>query len=363
MGVLLVGLMSGTSLDGIDAALVDFSAERPRTLAAVCHPYPPQLREEAMALQASGVNELDRAARFANELARTYADATAAVLATAGVSAKDVRAIGCHGQTVRHQPAAGYSIQLNSPALLAEQTGITVVADFRSRDIAAGGQGAPLVPAFHSAVFGHAVTPRAILNLGGIANLTYLRPGHAVTGFDCGPANLLMDGWIERHEGLTYDVEGAWAEGGHVLPELLADLAADQFFSVSPPKSCGRDEFNLAWLDRSLKGSERPQDVQATLMELTASTVADALSRWCAEAEELFVCGGGAHNTALMARLATKLPNRRVASTDSLGLSPDWVEAVAFAWLAWQALEGKPGNLPAVTGARGARVLGAIYPA
>ena len=359
---LVAGLMSGTSLDGVDAVLIDFSENSPRTMATFWLPYPAEIRRQAMQLQAASHDEIHQAAMLANDLARCYAAAVREVLAGAGVGAAQVAAIGCHGQTIRHQPAAGYSIQLNNPALLAELTGIAVVADFRSRDIAAGGQGAPLVPAFHAAVFGDPQHHRVILNLGGIANLTDLNPGQPVRGFDCGPGNLLMDAWTERHRGQRFDENGHWAAQGRVLPDLLQRLLADDFFTASPPKSCGRDEFNNDWLERRLAGGERPEDVQATLLELTAVSASAAIGRWCGSPTEVFVCGGGARNDALMARLRHHLPDCRVAGTDSLGQPGDWVEAVAFAWLAWRTLRGEPGNLAAVTGARGPRILGAIYP-
>jgi anhydro-N-acetylmuramic acid kinase len=354
--------MSGTSLDGVDAVLVDFSENSSRTLATFWLPYPAEIRRQAMQLQAASHDEIHQSAMLANDLARCYAAAVREVLAGAGVGAAQVAAIGCHGQTIRHQPAAGYSIQLNNPALLAELTGIAVVADFRSRDIAAAGQGAPLVPAFHAAVFGDPQHHRVILNLGGIANLTDLNPGQPVRGFDCGPGNLLMDAWSERHRGQRFDENGHWAAQGRVLPDLLQRLLADDFFTASPPKSCGRDEFNSDWLERRLAGDERAEDVQATLLELTAVSASAAIGRWCGSPTEVFVCGGGARNDALMARLRHHLPDCRVAGTDSLGQPGDWVEAVAFAWLAWRTLRGEPGNLAAVTGARGPRILGAIYP-
>lgn len=359
---LVAGLMSGTSLDGVDAVLVDFSPTTPRTLATFWLPYSESLRQQAMQLQTARHDEIHSAALLANQLVRCYAQAVAEVLVRADVKAAQVAAIGCHGQTIRHQPAAGYTVQLNNPALLAELTGITVVADFRSRDIAAGGQGAPLVPAFHAAVFADPVLHRVILNVGGIANLTDLKPEDAVRGFDCGPGNLLMDAWIERHQGKRYDEGGNWAGSGQIVPELLGRLLADDFFAKIPPKSCGRDEFSLAWLERHLTGDERAEDVQATLLELTAVAATEAMNRWCGKPLEMFVCGGGARNAFLMARLAHHLPNRRVASTDFLGQPPDWVEAVAFAWLAWRTLRGEAGNLAEVTGASGPRVLGAIYP-
>lgn len=359
---LVVGLMSGTSLDGVDAVLVDFSECQPRTLATAWLPYSEAIRHTALQLHTARPDEIHAAAMLANELARSYAETVHQVLEKAGVDKANVAAIGCHGQTIRHQPSVGYSIQLNNPALLVELAGITVVSDFRSRDIAAGGQGAPLVPAFHSAVFGHPERHRVILNIGGIANVTDLNRTEPVKGFDCGPGNLLMDAWIERHRGDRYDEAGNWAAQGQVLPDLLRSLLQDAFFAASPPKSCGRDEFHMSWLEDHIAGSERPEDVQATLLELTALSATQAINRWCGEPDELFVCGGGARNGALMARLQHHLPNRRVASTDFLGQPADWVEAVAFAWLAWRTLHGEPGNLPEVTGARGTRVLGAIYP-
>lgn len=359
---LVAGLMSGTSLDGVDAVLVDFSEIPPRTLATFWLPYPTEIRRQALQLQAAGHDEMRRAALLANELAGCYAEAVRELLASAGVDAAQVAAVGCHGQTIRHQPAAGYTIQLNNPALLAELTGIAVVADFRSRDIAAGGQGAPLVPAFHAAMLSDPRQHRVILNLGGIANLTDLNPAQPVRGFDCGPGNLLMDAWIERRQGRRYDEGGHWASQGWVLPDLLKHLLADPYFAASPPKSCGRDEFNSDWLDTRLAGSERAEDVQATLLELTVVSVATAIGRWCGRPKEVFVCGGGARNQAMMARLQKHLPDCRVASTDFLGQPADWVEAAAFAWLAWRALNGETGNLADVTGARGPRILGAIYP-
>jgi anhydro-N-acetylmuramic acid kinase len=353
--------MSGTSLDGVDAVVVDFAAGLPKTLATFWLPYPASIRQQALQLQAGQFNEIHSAALLANELARCYAEAVREVIARAGMEAPQIAAIGCHGQTIRHQPASGYSIQLNNPALLAELAGITVVADFRSRDIAAGGNGAPLVPAFHAAVFGDPAHERVILNVGGIANLTVLTPGTPVRGFDCGPGNLLMDAWIERHKQLRYDDGGAWATRGQPLPELLQELLAETFFSRSPPKSCGRDEFNSPWLERQLVGGEKPEDVQATLLELTALSATQAIRRWGGGASELFVCGGGARNLALMSRLQHHLPHCRVASTDALGQPADWVEAVAFAWLAWRTLHGETGSLADVTGASGPRILGAIY--
>lgn len=363
---LLVGLMSGTSLDGVDAVLAKFEAGRVECLASHYAPYEASIRAEVLALHGTCENELHRAALLANRLARVYADAVTALLAKVShgdAPAKAIRAIGCHGQTIRHMPGQGYTLQLNNPALLAEMTGIDVVADFRSRDIAAGGQGAPLVPAFHDAMFRSTAKHRVILNIGGIANLTDLAPGRATTGFDCGPGNMLLDGWIQRHLGLPFDQDGSWAQQGRRLPELHARLLDHPFLALPPPKSCGREQFNLDWLDMQLDGKEKPEDVQATLTAFTAATIADAIGRHCGQPDELYVCGGGAGNVALMTTLRDRLPQWRVDTTDALGLAPNRVEATAFAWLAWRTLHRQPGNLPAVTGASGPRVLGAIYPA
>jgi anhydro-N-acetylmuramic acid kinase len=358
-----IGLMSGTSLDGVDAVLAQARGARLRLVAAHHRRYPARLRGRLLELHEPGRDELHRAALLANELSAHYAAAARAVCARAGVRPAEVIAIGCHGQTVRHCPRSGYTVQLANGALLAERTGIAVVCDFRSRDIAAGGQGAPLAPAFHSAMFRHGTRPRAIVNIGGIANVTWLPPRGAAAGFDCGPGNCLLDAWIRDRRGKPYDANGAWAASGKVLPRLLAQLLAHPFLRRRPPKSTGRAEFDLRWLKRLLAGDERPADVQATLLEMTAVAIARAVRRCCAPAREVYVCGGGARNRALLARLAALLPGRRIETTAALGVEPEHVEALAFAWLARQALAGRPGNLPSVTGARGPRVLGAIYPA
>jgi len=354
--------MSGTSLDGIDVALVDMTAA-PSLVASHFQPYSPDQVKTLLDLHTSGQNELHRAQLTANQLATAYAEATHALLKKAATNPQDVRAIGCHGQTVRHRPEQGYSLQLNNGALLAELSGITVVCDFRSRDIAAGGQGAPLVPAFHDRVLRHPTLHRAILNIGGIANLTDLAPSRATTGFDTGPGNLLMNAWVTKHRGVAYDAHGVWAGSGKVIPALLQTLLAEPYFAAAPPKSTGRDRFNLAWLESHLNGKEPAADVQATLLALTADSVAAAVRRDCAGTEEIFVCGGGAHNAALVTYLRAALPECSIQKTEVLGIAADWMEAVAFAWLAQQALHLHPGNLPAVTGARHPCVLGAIYPA
>lgn len=358
-----IGLMSGTSLDGIDAVIARFDAgsDAPALLHSHYQPFQPQLRDALLALNKPGHDELHRAAISANQLAHAYAAAIRTLLAQAGLHARDIGAIGCHGQTVRHRPDAGYTTQLVNAALLAELTGITVICDFRSRDIAAGGQGAPLAAAFHQHAFGSATEHRAVVNIGGIANITDLPPGSVAAGFDCGPGNALMDEWITANLGRAYDDNGGWATSGCVLPELLNTLLAHEFFARKPPKSTGRDTFNLAWVRRALAGAEAAADVQATLLALSAGSIAQDVERYCAGAQAVFVCGGGAHNSALMTRLAALLPDQRVANTGAIGVDADWVEALAFAWLARQTMLREPGNVPGVTGASGPRILGAIY--
>jgi len=363
MRELHIGLMSGTSLDGVDAVLVAAPGNRLRLLESTHLPYRAALKRRLLTLHQRGKDELHSAMVLANELSDVYAGAVRKLLARAGVRASAVTAIGCHGQTVRHHPRAGYTLQLVNGARLAERTGIAVVCDFRSRDVAAGGEGAPLVPAFHRAMFASPRHSRAIVNVGGIANITRLPARGVVTGFDCGPGNCLLDEWIQRKQRKPYDARGAWASRGQIIPRLLARLLAHPYFHRRPPKSTGRDEFSLAWLGRALSETERPVDVQATLLELTAATIARAIDTHCAGTHEVFVCGGGARNRALLRRLAELLPRCRVTTTAALGIEPEHVEALAFAWLARQALKRRPGNLPAVTGAKGPRVLGAIYPA
>ena len=355
--------MSGTSLDGVDAVLSDFSSASSSLRQTFFLPYEESMRDQLLALHQSGNDELHRAATLSNQLSHLYANAVNGLLENSGLATENIVAIGCHGQTIRHCPELEnrYTIQLVNPALLAELTGISVVADFRSRDIAAGGQGAPLVPAFHQAIFNSSHCHRVIVNIGGIANITSLEPGKAVTGFDCGPGNLLMDAWCHRHTGKVYDKEGAWAATGKAIPALLEKLLALQFFALPPPKSTGRDLFNLSWLESNLVGNELPQNVQATLLQLTVLSIANSILGYCQNVKEIFVCGGGARNSALIAHLKQALPEKKIALTDNLGVDADWVEGYAFAWLARQAILGLPGNLPAVTGANGERILGAVY--
>lgn len=368
-----IGLMSGTSLDGVDAVLVESedSTGPLLELAFVHLPFSPALRNELLALNAPGADELHRAALAGSGLSRVYAQATMQLLAETGLAPREVHALGAHGQTVRHRPrefdGVGYTLQLLNGSLLAELTGIAVVCDLRSRDLAAGGIGAPLVPAFHAAVFAQAGCDVAVLNLGGIANLTLLPANGPVGGFDCGPGNVLMDLWAQRHLHEPYDAGGLWAASGRVDTGLLAALLTEPFMALSPPKSTGRDLFNAPWLESRLAGPGAglaAGDVMTTLAEFTVHGAIDALRRSLPSVQTLLVCGGGAFNTHLMSRLSCHLPEgAKVLSTDCRGVAPDRVEALAFAWLAREHLAGRAGNLPAVTGAGGPRVLGALYPA
>ena len=367
--------MSGTSLDGVDGVLVSLDSHG--ILQVKAHAFAPfnaGFRDQLLALNQSGPNELHRSALAGNDIARHYATVVDSLLLETGLNPLDVKAIGAHGQTVRHRPlefdgnsqsqnAVGYTWQLINPALLAELTGIDVVADFRNRDLAAGGQGAPLVPAFHQGVFGRANTCVAVLNIGGISNLSVLNADGTVWGWDCGPGNALMDYWSVTHTGEPFDKDGAWAASGQVLPALLDSLANEPFLHKQPPKSTGRDLFNPAWLSTHLKlfPELSAADVQATLCAYTAWVCSQDVMRFAPDAVTLIVCGGGAYNGHLMHQLAEHLPDRPVVTSDKLGLPPLQVEAAAFAWLAFKTLRRETASLPSVTGARGARVLGAIY--
>ncbi len=384
-----VGLMSGTSLDAIDAVLVEIGPGAIQLRAQHDHPLPPALKADLAGLcnptpeMGDTVELLGAADR---QLGEVLAAAVSALLTRAAVPAAQVVAIGSHGQTVRHRPPCGasgyppcgahhypprgtrhypFTLQIGDPHVIAARTGIAVVADFRRRDLAVGGQGAPLVPAFHRAAFAHPERVRAIVNIGGIANLTLLPPGGEVLGFDTGPGNGLMDAWIQRHQGAGFDAGGSWAAAHRADADLLARLLAHPFLARQPPKSTGREEFHLGWVDDLLAAGPpvAPGRVQATLLELTAATIADAVCGLSPAVEEVYLCGGGAYNAALLKRLGELLHPRPVATTAALGLAPEWVEAVAFAWLARETLLGRPGNLPGVTGAAAAVVLGAIYPA
>lgn len=396
-----IGLMSGTSLDGVDGVLLQwqskpqemnsvgqdsspllkFNTPSLKVLQHVFQPFDAEFRAELLSLNTPGNNELHRAALAGNHLARLYAQVVHALCNDSGLQAHDIQAIGAHGQTVRHRPlefdaqpsigqaAVGYTLQLNNPALLAELTGIDVVAEFRTRDLAAGGQGAPLVPAFHAEIFGNPQHTVAVVNIGGISNISILRKpsaqinaAPAITGFDCGPGNALMDHWVHLYQGKNYDANGAWAAQGEVIPSLLQSLLAEAFLHQTPPKSTGRDLFNPTWLQQHLRKEFKTVDVQATLCEFTAMAIAQDVKRHAPEATQLWVCGGGALNGHLMLRLQAHVPAAQVASTEVHGLPPLQVEAAAFAWLAAKAIKRETGSLESVTGARGARVLGAIYP-
>ncbi|MFJ9450999.1 anhydro-N-acetylmuramic acid kinase [Herbaspirillum sp. NPDC101397] len=371
---LYIGLMSGTSLDGVDGVLASLpdDGQPMATLATAYVAFPEDLRAALMALQANGENELQREALAANQLANYYAQCVAQLLEKSAIPAAYIRAVGVHGQTIRHRPELGYTRQTNNPSLLAELCGIDVIADFRSRDVAAGGQGAPLVPAFHQAVFGSDDEMRVAVNIGGISNISILPAGKqaATSGFDTGPGNVLMDAWIARRQGRSYDADGAWGASGKVDTALLAALRSDDYFALPPPKSTGRDLFHVEWLEQRLQGfpSLPPVDVQATLTAFTASTIADAIVAHASAAAAVYVCGGGAYNGYLLELLAQALQAGAdrpipVMSTEVLGVAPNHVEALAFAWLAQRFCLRRPGNLPAVTGARGLRVLGGLYPA
>lgn len=363
---LFIGLISGTSADGIDAVLMEFTPA-PRITATHFSPYPDSVRERVLQISRGQhkSDPLDELGGLDVELGELFAAAALALLEESGTAASQVRAIGSHGQTVRHRPRARhpFTTQIADPNVIAARTGIAVAADFRRRDVALGGQGAPLLPAFHRVAFADASEERVLANIGGIANITLLPPVGEVRGFDTGPGNVLMDLWSQEHLGAPYDKHGDFAAGGKLDEGLLAALLADGYFSAPPPKSTGPEHFKRSWLDAALAGKKlAPRDVLATLSELTARSIADAVHKHARAAKKLYVCGGGAHNLHLMTRLAADLPGVAVASTEALGIHPDWVEAAGFAWLARETLEARPGNLPSVTGAGKSTVLGAIYP-
>lgn len=382
-----IGLMSGTSLDGVDAVVVNFEPHF-QVLQTHFLPYPKTLKQAILALQHPTENELEATALISNRLAQLYAEAVNALLIKAQLNASQITAIGCHGQTIRHQPkfhdGIGFTLQIGNAALLAELTRITVISDFRSRDIAAGGQGAPLVPAFHEAVFASNTINRAIINIGGIANITYLpnrnfsdvnvstdkelskNSSNLIFGFDSGPGNMLIDSWTFQHLNVDYDKNGDWSSTGHVIDPLLLNMLKDDFFALPPPKSTGRDLFNDHWLANHLRANSfAPQDVARTLVALTARTICDALVAHCSATEEVYLCGGGAHNNLLVESLQSQLQdqisgNIQIDTTDAFGIGVDWVEAIAFAWLAKKCLHHETASLAQVTGAKGPRILGVI---
>lgn len=362
---LFAGVLSGTSVNGIDAALVEF-VPQPRLVATHTLDYPAEVRAELLALAVPGENEIDRLGRADVTVGRLFAQAVNELLAQAGKKPAEIRAIGSHGQTIRHRPGLqpAFTLQIGDPNVIAAETGIAVAADFRRKDMALGGQGAPLVPAFHEGVFRQPGRGRVVVNIGGIANLTILPgDGGAVRGFDTGPGNTLMDAWCREQCGEAMDRDGAWAASGRVHAPLLAALRADDYFTKPPPKSTGPEHFSPEWLRRHLVSAVglAAADVQATLLALTAGTIAAGIREAAPKTQEVFVCGGGAHNGALMRALAAQLPDVRVARTDELGVAGDWVEAMAFAWLARQRLGAAPGNQPATTGASRPAVLGGLW--
>jgi anhydro-N-acetylmuramic acid kinase len=361
---LYVGLISGTSMDAIDAALVDFDVKPLRVIAASATAFDPALKVRvAAAIDRADSVALDEVGELDVEIGRAFARATLALLERERIGAAHVAAIGSHGQTLRHRPdlSAPFTWQIGDPNVITEMTGISVVADFRRRDVAAGGQGAPLLPVFHDQVFRSDSENRVIANLGGIANITILNREATVTGFDTGPANRLLDAWISAHQGQDFDADGRWAATGTVDQTLLAELLDEPYLRLAPPKSTGRELFNMNWLNSKLGlFARRPNDVQATLQQYTAVSIADAVRRY-APGAAIYVCGGGAHNAGLLASLAGLMAPNRVASTAELGLDPDFVEAIAFAWFAKRTLEGLTASAGSVTGAKGARILGGVY--
>lgn len=355
-----VGLMSGTSADGIDTALVDLTKTPPKLLATHYHEYTPQLRREILGLCTPGPDEINRMGELDAKLGKAFAQAVNTLLTNNSIKASSIKGIGSHGQTIRHAPAKHFTYQIGDPNIIATDTAITTVADFRRRDMAVGGQGAPLVPAFHQAIFQKKNTNRIILNIGGIANITLLPATGLVFGFDTGPGNSLVDAWAEKYLDQAYDEKGEWAAKGKLHVDILNNLLNDPFFKLPPPKSTGREYFNLTWLQKYLPASIKPIDVQTTLVELTAQTIIDAIKQHFSEGEVL-VCGGGVHNHFLMSRLKSLGNTFTIESTEKYGIDPDWVEAMAFAWLAKQTLTKKAGNIPAVTGASKPAILGGVY--
>jgi len=363
---LFIGLMSGTSLDGIDCAIVDLACDSPILIAADCFALPEDLRRDILKLCANKEAPLAEVGRLDIELGRCFAEAASNMLLRAGITADEIEAIGSHGQTVFHQPnsAAPFSLQLGDPNTIAERTGITTIADFRRRDMAAGGQGAPLAPLLHQHCCASASENRAIVNIGGIANITLLLANGEKMAFDTGPGNVLMDYWIAQHKDARFDMNGEWSEKGRVNAALLQELLNEPYFAQPAPKSTGRELFNGAWLDEKLGAIGQrpsPQDVQATLLEFTATTLAEALNVGLGQGE-IYLCGGGAHNTALLNRLKVLMPQNSVATTTELGIDPDWLEAMAFAWMAQQTLDGMTVTTAPFTGAKKPVLLGGIYP-
>ncbi len=364
MNEIYIGLMSGTSADGVNAALVDLSENKPVLVGTVYHPFPPPIRHAILALYEPGPDEINRLGELDVVLGKIFANAVLELLQKTNISKENVRAIGSHGQTIRHHPQKThpFTLQITDPNVIAAETGIITVADFRRRDVALGGQGAPLVPAFHQAIFADEKQNRVIVNIGGIANISVLANNSPILGYDTGPGNALLDAWIEKHLQQSYDKNGAWASQGIMQAALLKTLLQDPYFTKPFPKSTGREYFHLAWLEKHITQTYSPLDVQRTIVELTAITIAAAIKHHFQTAE-VFICGGGVHNTFLMERLKALLPEYLLQSTHAFGVDPDWVEAMAFAWLAQQTLQKKSGNIASVTGARSNCILGGIFEA
>ncbi len=355
-------------MDAIDAVCVDFDGQFPRLVATHGHPISADIRDSVLGITAGVPHDYHLVAVLDVRIGELFAEAALAVMEKAGAAPASIRAIGSHGQTVLHRPNGDwpYTAQIGDPNIIAERTGITTVADFRRRDVAAGGQGAPLVPAFHQAVFWSSAVNRLVVNIGGMSNITVLSqdPSVPVVGFDTGPGNVLLDAWASVHRGAPLDEGGRWAAQGQIHLPLLQELLQDDYFSLPPPKSTGRERFNVSWLQEKLARlpvSVAPENIQRTLCELTVTSLKHAITQYADPPREVLICGGGAHNPLIMAGLSQSLPGSPVYSTERYGLPPDWVEAVAFAWLAERTLAGLPGNLPSVTGARRSVVLGAVY--
>jgi len=357
---ILIGVMSGTSLDGIDIALVKIYKNKISVLDFFQINYPNIIKETILALHFPKNNELENSYMLSNKLAAMTGKGINHLLKKNNLTAKQIKGVGYHGQTIRHRPDKGYSIQIGNADLLSEITNLTVISNFRNRDIAAKGQGAPLVPAFHKNLFFSKIKNRIILNIGGISNITFLSTNGSILGFDCGPGNILMDHWIKTNRNLNFDKNGNWAKKGQVINDLLKHFLKDNFFKTKPPKSTGRDQFNLKWIKKGIKKTYLPEDIQRTLLELTAITILDAIETYCLRADEIYLCGGGAKNIFLIQTLKNKT-NLAIKTTTDLNLPEQQVEAVAFAWLANQALDKKFNNSPTVTGAKGFRILGSIH--
>ena len=359
---LIFGVMSGTSLDGIDVVLIRVINNQIKLIDFVHKPYTNSLAEALLFAQKPSHNDLE----VSIELGLSHAKITASIinnmLKKLKINAKNVCCIGYHGQTIRHQPVRKFSIQIGSAHMLAEKTNIAVVADFRNRDIVAGGEGAPLVPAFHQQAFSSPTKNRVIINIGGISNLTYLKTNHKLTGFDCGPGNLLIDHWIQKNKNKSYDDQGQWASTGNIIPNLLKEFMKEPFFQKKLPKSTGRDLFNAGWLENFNHKNENPADVQRTLLELSALSISSAIDKYCNQVDEIFICGGGSKNLFLKNRLE-QLTTFQINDTEELGISSQSVEAVAFGWLANECINNVPNNSPEITGSAGLRILGVTHPA